>query len=118
MRKVARLRLQQFGLEVDMAENGMQALQKMEQGDGYALVLMDVAMPVMDGLAAAKEIRKREQLIGRHVPIIAVSAGTAQVECIDAGMDDFVCKPADYERILRRWLPELFFGDTTGDGKH
>ncbi len=66
------------------------------------LVFMDVQMPEMDGLDAAKEIRKIEQNSNNHVPIIALTAGAFNEEkerCIEAGMDDFLTKPIQVDKI-------------------
>jgi CheY-like chemotaxis protein len=60
------------------------------------LVLMDINMPEMDGLEAAEAIRRKEVLLGTHVPIVALTASaldTRRKECIKAGMDDFLTKP-------------------------
>ncbi len=101
--EVARELLSAAGHLVDVAENGAEGLRRAEQGV-YDLVLMDMQMPVMDGLSATAAIRK---LPGYgHVPIIAMT-GNAFAEdkqrCFDAGMNDFISKPVNpallYERI-------------------
>jgi predicted ATPase/signal transduction histidine kinase/CheY-like chemotaxis protein len=84
-----------------VAENGAVALRMLEN-EPFDLVLMDVYMPVMDGHATAREIRRREQASGSHVPIIAVtaSATTEIVEaCAAAGMDHFLSKPLRLEAL-------------------
>jgi CheY-like chemotaxis protein len=77
----------------------------------YDAVLMDCQMPVMDGLAATGEIRRREQTSGAaRVPIIALTANAMDGDrerCVDAGMDDFLSKPFTQQQLatqLRRWL--------------
>jgi two-component system sensor histidine kinase/response regulator len=72
---------------------------------------MDCQMPEMDGFEATREIRLREKLSGRHVPIIAMTANAMQgdrARCLDAGMDDYIAKPVRTEElkaILERWVP-------------
>jgi signal transduction histidine kinase/ActR/RegA family two-component response regulator len=106
-REVAQLTLAGSGLIVDLAEDGRQALTRFE-GRGYALVLMDVQMPVMDGLDATRAMRARPD--GASVPIVAMTANAFTEDkelCIKAGMDDFLVKPFDPELLfstLLRWL--------------
>jgi CheY-like chemotaxis protein len=105
--EVATAILERVGLSVDKAENGRIALDKIQQHN-YALVLMDVHMPEMDGLEATKAIR---QLPGKQdLPIIAMTANAFEedkIACIAAGMNDFTSKPviptALYATILQ-WL--------------
>ncbi|MCE4537452.1 ATP-binding protein [Pelomonas sp. P7] len=95
------------GLQVDVAADGQQAVD-MVQGDDYALVLMDVQMPVMDGLDATRAIRRLPQ--GAALPILAMTANAFDEErqrCLDAGMDDHVAKPVVAEQLfatLHQWL--------------
>jgi two-component system sensor histidine kinase/response regulator len=106
MLKLARLRLGRFGLEIHTAHNGAEALRKVQQFK-YRLILMDVMMPEIDGLEATRRIRMWEQRIGRRTPIVALTAHADKTSCLDAGMDDFVEKPADYDRIIFQWLPDI-----------
>ncbi len=95
------------GYKVDVANNGREAIDMLERGD-YELVLMDIQMPVMDGITATSEIRK----IGRfkHLPIIAMTAHAMSGDyekSIAAGMNDHVTKPIQPEVLyatLKKWI--------------
>src|ERR1700736_5077722 len=102
--------LESLGCRADTAENGWLALKAMNTGT-YDAVLMDCQMPVMDGLAATGEIRRREQTSGAaRVPIIALTANAMEGDrerCLAAGMDDFLSKPFTQQQMatqLKRWL--------------
>jgi len=95
------------GLEVDVAENGREAVSKASIGC-YDLILMDMQMPEMDGLAATREIRRHD--FGQGLPIVAMTANAFSKDrerCIAAGMDDFLAKPFapdDLYQCLLGWL--------------
>jgi signal transduction histidine kinase/CheY-like chemotaxis protein len=95
--------LGQIGLEPVLVDNGQEAVAAWERG-GWDLILMDVQMPVMDGTAAAREIRRREAETGRlETPIIAVTANAMdhQVEAyLAAGMNGFVAKPIQIAQLF------------------
>ena len=101
--------LEQAGLEIDVVENGKQAVEKAAAGD-YQAILMDVQMPVMDGLEATREIRNHERQHGGHLPIVALTAHAMhgdREKCLQAGMDDYLTKPlgkAELFDVLTRYL--------------
>jgi PAS domain S-box-containing protein len=107
--QVARGILETLGHQVDLARNGIEALQAIK-GTNYDAVLMDCQMPEMDGFQATAEIRRLEQLTGRRVPILAMTANAMQGDrerCLQAGMDDYLPKPvhiAEVSAALRRWV--------------
>jgi two-component system sensor histidine kinase/response regulator len=109
--EVASAMLQALGFDVRHAANGEQAVRAVQQG-GIDVVLMDCQMPVMDGMAATAEIRRREQLEGgaRQLPIIAITANALQGDretCLAAGMDDYLSKPFTQQSLsdlLARWI--------------
>jgi len=83
------------GHSVLLAANGREALRALE-GDTFDLVLMDVQMPEMDGLEAARLIRGRERASGGHIPIVAMTAHALKGDrerCLEAGMDGYIAKP-------------------------
>ena len=106
--------LEPRGALVEIARNGREALDALERaeaqpGQGIDLVLMDVMMPVMDGLTATREIRKNPDW--KSLPIITLTAKAMpddQQRCIDAGASDYMAKPLDVEKLLslvRVWMP-------------
>jgi CheY-like chemotaxis protein len=106
-REIACLQLEDAGLVVDSAEDGQQALE-LARRHGYALILMDMQMPVLNGIDATRAIRADS--LNRSTPILAMTANAFDEDrqaCLDAGMDDHIAKPVDpddlYE-ILLRWL--------------
>jgi len=107
-REVAREILRAAEVRVDVAGNGREAVEKVRQGN-YALVLMDIQMPVLDGLAASREIRTDARF--RDLPIIAMTAHAMsgdREESLAAGMNDHLTKPIDpaalYD-VLLQWIP-------------
>ncbi|MET0334534.1 MAG: response regulator, partial [Rhizobacter sp.] len=114
-RKVAQALLSAVGLVVESAPDGAQAVE-LATTRPYSLVLMDVQMPVMDGLQAARTIRRS---LGWQLPIIAMTANAFAEDrkaCLDAGMNDHLVKPVDPEQLyatLLRWLPSRATDDKT-----
>ena len=91
---VARAALEAYGCMVDIAVDGRAAVEAVRDRD-YGLVLMDLTMPVLDGLQAARQIRNLPG-VKRLVPIIAMSASVGaedRIACVQAGMDGFIAKP-------------------------
>ena len=94
---------------IGTAENGKEAIALCERIDELDIILMDIQMPIIDGIDATKEIRLKEEYA--NTPIIAVTAANIKGEkekCIEAGMNDFITKPLrenDILAILNTWLP-------------
>jgi len=103
---VAQKLLEKIGCTVEIAENGKIGVAMLLEHD-YDMVLMDVQMPVMNGLAATREIRLSEK---KDIPVIALTAHAYEKdkqECLQAGMDDFVTKPISITEmitVIKRWI--------------
>ena len=110
--QVASELLQDAGFVVDIADNGQIAVDKV-QSQRYDLVLMDMQMPVMDGLSATRAIRALPAYA--KLPIVAMTANAMQQDrdrCVEAGMDGYVSKPIDPDELWRailRWRPTSAF---------
>ncbi len=102
--------LEHMQCEVDIAEDGEKALNLYEIGD-YDLILMDILLPQKDGLEITQEIRKREGG-KKHSIIIALTANSSPEDmdkCLNAGMDDYLCKPMEASKLEEKMLK--FFSD-------
>lgn len=107
--------LKNSGLIADIAANGFEAINILKQAitvKPYSIVLMDCQMPEMDGYEATKRIKAGEAGIENiNIPIIALTANAMlgdKEKCLDAGMDDYLSKPIEAEKvvaILRKWQP-------------
>ncbi len=109
---VLRLQLQTLGYKTDVVCNGAEALDKW-RASRYHLILTDLDMPVMDGLAFARTVRAEERSRGSHIPIIAITAAAVRDEmslCRAAGIDDALAKPISLDGLkdmLSRWLENV-----------
>jgi len=107
-RKLCALQLKRLGCEAEFAETGFQAVEKVRIGQ-FDAVLMDMQLPDLDGCGATREIR-REEKTGERLSIIALTANAMpedRKKCLDAGMDDFLSKPLQYETLattLSKWV--------------
>ncbi len=111
--QVAEDLLCEAGIEIVIANNGLEAVELVEKGD-FDLILMDIQMPEMDGFEATNIIRGKKNCA--DLPIIAMTANALKKdyeECLAAGMNDHIGKPIDPENLyqtLLRWLPEIKHG--------
>jgi len=100
--KVVTHLLEKQGHRVTIASNGREALEKLLPG-GFDAILMDVQMPEMNGLEAARAIRRAERDSGRHIPILAMTAHAMKGDrerCLASGMDGYVSKPIRSQELL------------------
>lgn len=111
-RSLAAAMLRRLGLTVDEATDGCDALAKLADTP-YSMILMDVHMPVLDGLAATRELRASQSWETRHdVPVVAITADArpeAHANCFAAGMSSYLAKPFGLEALRRevsRWLTD------------
>jgi CheY-like chemotaxis protein len=108
--KVAQKYLERMGFSVKVVEDGLKAVTAFEQ-ERFDIIFMDMQMPVMDGVTATREIRKREECAGTRTPIVALTANVLSEQfqsCLEAGMDDVLGKPIDIARLrdlLDRFAP-------------
>jgi len=101
--RIVTFSLKKYNHEVVIANNGVEAIEKF-QNQKFDVILMDIMMPVMDGLDATVKIREIEADSGneRRTPIIALTANTMdndREKCISYGMDEFMAKPFDIEKL-------------------
>ncbi len=109
--------LDRIGVSAEVAENGSEAVERANQSY-FDLILMDIAMPVLDGISATEAIRRSNGPCS-DVPILALTANAMQEDverCLEAGMNGHVAKPIDPVRlaqVLRRWLPAKIVREET-----
>jgi signal transduction histidine kinase/DNA-binding response OmpR family regulator len=102
--RVAQNLFNKIGFDIELANNGLEAIQKVTETQ-YDIVFMDIFMPELDGISAVRELKR----LGITTPIVAMTASNDQAEqdrAFDAGMDDYICKPAkadDLLRMLTKW---------------
>lgn len=103
--------LERRGHHVKVAVNGSEAVRMWEEGS-YDAILMDIHMPEMNGFEATRIIREKGEALGRHTPIIAMTANAMQGDreaCLAEGMDDYLAKPvraAELYEVLERFVPK------------
>lgn len=93
--------LEKMGHQVTLVENGKAVVETVAR-EPFDVVLMDVQMPELDGLEATRQIRRREQVGGRHVPIVALTAHAMKGDrerCLEAGMDSYLAKPVRWTEL-------------------
>ena len=109
LQMVTRAYLRKLGYEADVVDNGHEALRLLQAGE-YGLVLMDIHMPGMDGIAATKAIRQLPDPDCATIPVIALTADAMkgdEAECLQAGMNDYLTKPINAKELsekLKLWL--------------
>jgi len=104
--------LSTLGITVDLANNGQEAIAALQSANNHDLVFMDCQMPVLDGYQATAKIRAEQTgIINNAIPIIAMTANAMagdEQKCLDSGMDDYLTKPIEPEKVigmLKKWLP-------------
>lgn len=105
-REITLTLLKDQGFEIDCAENGQVAVDKIKKADEsfYSLILMDVMMPVMNGIEATRQIRKLDNPVKSSIPIIAMTANAFDEDrknSLQAGMDDYISKPFNVKDLLK-----------------
>ncbi len=107
--KIVILSLKKKVKNIDIANNGKEALD-MFGSSKYDLILMDIQMPIMNGIVATKKIREVESSTNTHTPIIAITAYALlgdKEKCLAAGMDDYISKPFQIEVLLKKMERQL-----------
>ncbi|MFD1888080.1 ATP-binding protein [Paenibacillus wenxiniae] len=95
--------LNKLGYYVDTVDNGLEAIRLLEQDDSYDLILMDIHMPVMDGLESTYAIRHSKTIQNKDIPIIAITANVFKDNhdhIVEAGMNGVLSKPVQMERLM------------------
>ncbi len=106
--------LDRWDIKSDWVENGKEAIEQVQK-DKYDLILMDMQMPVMDGLEATRRIRRDLEL---EIPIIALTANVLKEDtkkCFDAGMNDFLSKPFKPSVLYNKIVDQLYRTESGSD---
>jgi len=117
-RELAQAMLERLGQTVSVAENGQSALEQLAR-ESFDLVLMDMQMPVLDGLQTTRRWRQQETSNAPRLPIVAMTANAMPADkqrCREAGMDDVLCKPFTREDLYRTLRQVLTHADGEVDG--
>lgn len=107
--KIVKTMLENLKCKVDTAATGQEGLDLYLNGNNYQMILTDLNLPDISGLAISKKIREIEAQKGGHIPIIALTGYATEEDkqnCIDAGMDHYITKPAnedDFKGILKAY---------------
>lgn len=115
--KVSVRLLEKLGCQTIVANNGKEVLVVLEN-EAVDLVIMDIQMPEMDGLETTARIRAREKRIGRHIPIVAMTAYAMKGDmerCLESGMDVYLAKPISLEQ-LRQVIEQVMTTDRSANG--
>lgn len=107
--KIVILSLKKLVKNIEVANNGKEALDKFGTSK-YDIILMDIQMPIMNGIVTTKKIREIEASTNSHTPIIAITANALlgdKEECISAGMDDYISKPFQIEVLIQKMRNQL-----------
>lgn len=100
--KVVKMTLKKLGYNCEIANNGIEALEKLKMNSSYTFILMDMQMPEMDGLTATKEIRKIENLKGSKIVALTANAFFSDKQhCLEAGMDGYLSKPLKKSELIQ-----------------
>jgi len=109
--EIATYILENKGLVIDVATNGLEAIQKFQENPNkYQMILMDISMPEMDGLEATKRIRNLDMARAQEIPIVALTAHVFKeniIECFKSGMNGHIKKPIDLEELIKIFKEQL-----------
>ena len=108
--EIAQELLSDFGIQICWVENGEQCVKTLEEAGPFDMILMDIQMPVMDGLEAARRIRALADPEKARIPIVAMTANAFEEDrrrCLEAGMNDHLGKPIDPENLKKTLLRYL-----------
>ncbi|MDR3616798.1 MAG: response regulator [Candidatus Obscuribacterales bacterium] len=110
--KLLSLLAQKYGYDVQIVSSSEEALNEIETGKLFSIILMDWKLPGIDGLDCTKRIRELERNRGYHTPIVAITGRAMdgdKTKCLVAGMDDYMSKPfsaEEFRQMLNRWIPD------------